>query len=385
MKKTGIFLIISFLSLLSLKNTFAQKAGITLDNKISSWGSLNISNPVNWQIGGRYIPSLNPWFKVNENSKIDAELSFNTYGNLFFSGFSYDTAGYDLKPYRLWLRYSTSHLEIRAGLQKINFGSALIFRPLMWFDKMDFRDPLQLTDGVYGLLGRYYFNNNTNIWLWTLYGNTSEKGWEIAPSSGRKPEFGGRIQLPVPKGEIALSYHNRKADFSRLLSGTPYITDTIFSEQMFALDGKWDLGVGLWFEFVKKLNDEKNKLLTRWETYYCLGIDYTFDIGNGLSLTSEFFHYANDHDDSQFKRTNNFSTLSMNYPLFLSHSLIGLIYYNWDTREWYRFLSLQLKYDYISLYLMGFWNPEKFVLYKAGSENNLFAGKGFQIMLVLDI
>jgi hypothetical protein len=50
-------------------------------------------------------------------------------------------------------------------LQKINFGSASMLRPLMWFDQMDPRDPLQLTDGVWGLLGRYYFLNNANIWL----------------------------------------------------------------------------------------------------------------------------------------------------------------------------------------------------------------------------
>ena len=68
-----------------------------------------------------------------------------------------DSTDFRFKPYRLWLRYSTSHLEIRAGLQKINFGSSNILRPLMWFDKMDFRDPLMLTDGVYALLGRYYF------------------------------------------------------------------------------------------------------------------------------------------------------------------------------------------------------------------------------------
>jgi hypothetical protein len=379
-----IFLILT-LSCLTAQILTAQKAGVKFDNKISGWGSAGISNPVNWQIGARYIPTLSPWLKINETSRIDAELSLNTYGNLLFSGAYFDTSGYDLKPYRLWLRYTTTNLEIRAGLQKINFGSALIFRPLMWFDKMDFRDPLQLTDGVYGLLGRYYFNNNVNIWLWTLYGNTKEKGWEIAPSPGKKPEFGGRLQIPVPKGEIAMSYHNRKADYSRLLSGIPAITDTIFTEQMFAFDGKWDLGIGLWFEYVKKLNDEKNKLMSRWETYYCLGIDYTFNVGNGLTLTSEFFHYSNTAREGQVKTKSNYSTLSLNYPLFLSHSITGLVYYNWDAREWYRFLNLQLKYDYLSLYLMAFWNPDEFTLYKGGSDNNLFAGKGFQIMLVLDI
>jgi hypothetical protein len=248
----------------------------------------------------------------------------------------------------------------------------------MWFDKMDFRDPLQLTDGVYGLLGRYYFNNNVNVWLWTLYGNKKEKGWEIAPSTGKKPEFGGMLQIPVPKGEMAMSYHNRKADYSKLFSGIPSVTDTIFSEQMFAFDGKWDLGVGLWFEYVKKLNDEKNKLMSRWETYYCVGIDYTFNVGNGLSLHFRVFPLFKYSRERPVRNKSNYSTLSLNYPLFLSHRLPVWFYYNYDAREWYRFLTYSSNMIYLSLYLMAFWNPDKFTLYKGGSENNLFAGKDFK-------
>lgn len=376
---------LAYALLLACYPVWSQKAGLTISNQISSWLGVSFEDPVPWQIGARYIPNINPSINLNENSKIDAELSFNTYGNILSSGFRYDTLNYNLKPYRLWLRYSTPHLEIRAGLQKISFGSALIFRPMMWFDKMDFRDPLQITDGVYSLLGRYYFNNNINIWLWGLYGNKKVKGWEVVPSVNKIPEYGGRFQLPVGKGELAASYHNRTADFSELMAGIPMITYTQFSEQLFAVDGKWDLGIGLWFEYVKKLNDKNNDLVSKWETYYSLGLDYTFKIGNGLSLTSEFFHYGNNPDEGQDKISNNFSTLSLVYPLVLSHSLSGLVYYNWDTREWYRFLNLQLKYDYLSFYLMTFWNPDKFTLYGDNGGNSLFIGKGFQIMLVFDI
>ena len=58
---------------------------------------------------------------------------------------------FELKPYRLWFRRSTDKIELRAGLQKITFGSARIFRPLMWFDKLNPTDPLQLTEGVWGI------------------------------------------------------------------------------------------------------------------------------------------------------------------------------------------------------------------------------------------
>ncbi len=371
--------------LCSSQHITAQKAGISLDNQISTWLGMNYVDKVYWQAGARYIPTLNPFLNLNKKSKIDAELSLNTYGNLLFTEADYDTVLYDLKPYRLWLRYSASNLEIRAGLQKITFGSATIMRPLMWFDNIDVRDPLQLTEGVYSLLGRYYFNNNINIWLWTLYGNKNKKGWEVVPSVYEIPEFGGRLQLPVPKGEMGFSYHHRIADYSELYAGNPLITETDFSEQMIGLDGKWDIGPGIWFEGVVKLNDKDNQTLNRWETYYTIGIDYTFAIGNGLNVASEFFHYSNNIDDEQLRATQNFSTLSLNYPLFLSHSLSCLVYYNWDAEEWYRMLNLQLKYNYVSLNLMAFWNPDKFTIFTGESDSNTFAGKGFQLMLVVDI
>ena len=267
-----------------------QKTGIDFQNQISGWAGLNFSDPLRYQTGVRYIPTLSPWWERASNSKLDAEISFNAYGNLLFTGSDFDTANYSFKPYRAWLRYSTSHFELRAGLQKINFGSANILRPLMWFDKMDYRDPLQLTEGVYGLLGRYYFSNNINIWLWTLYGNDKVKGWESVPSVKTIPEFGGRFQLPVPRGEIGMSYHHRTADYSAAYAGLPLVTETDFSEDRLALDGKWDLGVGLWFEYSRNLNDKNNTLMSRWETYYNLGLDYTFSLGNGLNLISEFFH-----------------------------------------------------------------------------------------------
>lgn len=139
-------------------------------------------------------------------------------------------------------------MEVRLGLQKINFGSANMLRPLMWFDQLDPRDPLQLTDGVWGLLGRYYFLNNANLWVWGLYGNNQQKMWETGNTYSGFPELGGRFQTPVPRGELAFTYHYRKADLSEhsLLSNQP----TSVGENRVGIDGKWDLGVGLWFEAV---------------------------------------------------------------------------------------------------------------------------------------
>jgi hypothetical protein len=372
-------------ALLFLTGTlFAQNAGIDFSNQVSTWLGMSFPDETKSQAGIRYIPILSPWVKVGRNGKFDAELSVNTSGSVWLSGSEYDSADYRLKPYRLWLRYSTSNFEIRAGLQKINFGSSNILRPLMWFDRMDFRDPLMLTDGVYALLGRYYFNNNANIWLWGLYGNDRTKGWEAAPSLEDIPEYGGRLQLPLPGGEFALSYHHREADYTVLAAQVPGLTDTRFSEQQFAADGKWDIGPGIWFEVVGKLNDKENPLTTRWESYVSIGMDYTFGIGKGLNVSTEYFRYENHPESNEIKAKRNFSTLSMGYPIGLSHNISGLVYYNWDTQDWYRFINLQLKYDYLTIYLMTFWNPDEALLYSDGEGGNSFAGKGFQLMLVLD-
>lgn len=377
-------LIIVLLSLL-LQQAGAQKAGVTLKNQLSSWAGLSFESPVQSQAGIRYIPQLNPWWKPGKSGGFDAELSINTYGNLDFTRLSLDTATGDIKPYRLWLRYSTNRFEIRAGLQKISFGSANILRPLMWFDKMDFRDPLQLTDGVYGVLGRYYFRNNANVWAWALYGNENTKGWEVFPTADGKPEYGGRLQLPFPRGEIAASFHHRMADFSNVYIGIPLLSDPLYTENLMAFDGKWDVGIGLWTEVVGKLNDKDNQALTRWEIYYNVGMDYTFPVGSGLTLMSEFFHFSNRPDADQPEVKRNLSALVLNYPLSLTHSLSGMVYYNWDTKDWYRFLRLQLTYDHLSFHIMTFWNPDVMSLYGVGENRSLFTGKGFQLMLVVDI
>ncbi|MFO7575636.1 MAG: hypothetical protein R6W67_10830 [Bacteroidales bacterium] len=81
----------------------------------------------------------------------------------------------------------------------------------------------------------------------------------------------------------------------------------------------------------------------------------------------------------------NLSAVVLNYPLSLSHSLSGMVYYNWDTKEWYRFLRLQMTYDHLSFHIMTYWNPDNISLYGGSESRSLFTGKGLQLMLVLDI
>jgi len=366
-----------FIFVLIVPSSSAQGKLFDLKNQISSRVGINFGDPVQSYLGARFVPTLSISGDLKKERLLDAEISVNTYGNIYYADCKFDESDFSIKPYRFWIRYSTPRVEIRLGLQKISFGSASILRPLMWFDKMDFRDPLQITDGVYALLGRYYFQNNANIWLWSLYGNNDPKGWETVPTYKYEPEFGGRLQIPVYPGEIALSYHHRKADYTSVYSMTPSVTSPFFSEDMLGFDTKWDIGPGVCFEYTWKRNDKDNILVSRDEHYLNIGFDYTFSIGNGLNITAEYFNYKGNVN-------NNYTALALNYPFGLMNRIIGAVYYNWDMEEWYRFINIQRDFDYWSLNFIAFWNPENTALYITSEGRNIMAGKGLQFMATVN-
>ena len=357
---------------------FSSAQSLDWQGQISSWLTVNPDPKLEGQIGLRYITTISIQKTIDDTYLLDGEMAGNFYGIAnHYSRMDDDIDG-KAKPYRLWLRFSGNQFELRAGLQKINFGSATLLRALMWFDRIDPRDPLQLTDGIYGLLGRYYFLNNANIWLWALYGNDKTKGWEIFPSVKDKPEFGGRIQVPLWTGEIGISGHHRMAGGKSMPN-----SNENFSENRLALDGKWDVGVGLWFESVI-IHSDFDSLSQRYTRMFNLGTDYTFDVGNGLHVLTEYLRV--DASDEVFKSGGpvSFSALSLNYPVGLLDNLNAIFYYDWSNKNMYRFLSWQRSYDQWSFYLMGFWNPSVFQIYQNQQDQNLFSGKGFQLMAVFN-
>ena len=375
--------IILLISLVTPARLSAQDSIFKLKCQVDGFTGLNFSTPVQVQTGARFLPTLSIGKNLKNNLKFDSEISFDSYLNYQFSGKGNNSFDSKIKPYRLWVRLSSERFELRAGLQKINFGSAAVLRPLMWFDHIDPRDPLQLTDGVYGLLGRYYFQNNANAWLWVLWGNDKTMSWETVPTVRNVQEFGGRIQFPVTRGEVAVSFHHRTADLTKVLNPAAIHGDASYPEDKIGLDGKWDIGPGLWAEYSLAHSTLDTTYFQPWTKLFTIGIDYTFSIGNGLYMASEFFRYSSAAEIFDKGNSITFSSLTANYPIGIN-KLGTIIYYNWTDKTWYRFINLQRQSDNWTFYLFLFWNPEKFAIYNNISGNNMFSGKGIQFMTVFN-
>jgi hypothetical protein len=356
---------------------------IGLKGLVTGWITGNTDSITEPFLGLRYIPEFSIQKTLSEDFNLDFELSLNTYGTAHIHSLNYTETDGEVDLYRMWGRFSSSRFEARLGLQKINFGSASLLRPLMWFDRIDPRDPLQLTDGVYGLLLRYYFLNNTNIWVWGLYGNDNLKGWEFFPSKSKSAEFGGRIQLPLGNGEWAFSYHHRTIDPKHGPFALFITDDSPIPEDRFALDGKWDVEIGLWFEGT--LTHQHSDLLPfPWQRAINIGLDYTFGLGNGLNVLGEYFNYTSSKEAFGSGEGISFSALSFGYPLGLLDNLSCIVYYDWDNKDLYSFINWRRTYDRWTINVIGFWNPEQFQIYQNLPENTLYAGKGFQIMVVFN-
>jgi hypothetical protein len=196
-------------------------------------------------------------------------------------------------------------------------------------------------------------------------------------------EFGGRVQVPLYDGEIAFSYHHRKVDSQNQVFPVLLSSKDSVPENRFGLDGKWDLGIGLWFEGALIHQDHDISSL-RYKRLINVGMDYTFDLGEGLNFIGEYFTIGTSEEVFESGEDISFSAVSVSYPLGLLDNITAMIFYNWDNKDWYRYLRWQREYDDWGIYLMGFWNPDEFEIYQDRQGDSPYGGKGLQLMIVFN-
>ena len=359
-----------YLLMISVTSTlFASMSEIRLGGRFSGWGQVTTYGSNSMNLGGRYIPSM----EAEISPQFDTELAGNCYASLSSDYTDEPVYSKQVKPYRMWIRYTTPRFESRLGLQKINFGPAKILRSLMWFDWLDPKDPLQFTEGLYGLRLRYDFQNNANVWIWGLYGNDGPKGWETLPAKNKMPEIGGRVQHPVGNGELAFSTHHRTVN--TIGEGT--------AETRIGLDGMWDIGIGAWFESTLVYADLEGDGLN-WQSFLTLGADYSIPLGTGLNVMIEHMMLAVGSSPFGDQNNSNVSAFSISYPLGIMDRLSFFSYYHWDSDIPFHFLSWQRTYDQWGIYISGYQTSEANDTPMVDEGAVAMGNQGIQLMVIFN-
>ena len=230
----------------------------------------------------------------------------------------------------------------------------------------------------------YYLLNNANFWLWGLYGNDDPVGWEIVPTVRETAEYGGRLQWPAGSGEIAFSYHHRRADYSALVPpNAPPGTHSWTPEDRFGLDGKWDVVLGLWFEAV--LSHQHDPLVgLPYRRFATVGADYTFGVGQGLTVLAEHLMLGASEEPAGSSPTTNYSALSLRLPWGVVDDFSLILYNDWDEKQLYSFLEWRRIYDRWSFHLMAFANPVETASSPLMPGGGLLVGNGLRALVVFN-
>jgi hypothetical protein len=111
-------------------------------------------------------------------------------------------------------------------------------------------------------------------------------------------------------------------------------------------------------------------------------MDYTFGIGNGITLSSEHLFSSTLNRRLTESINLNTSALSINYPLSFYSSLNGFVYNQWENNQQTRVINYQYEFRYFSSYVILYYNPEE---NQGIQQNEIFTnltGPGIQLLLV---
>ncbi len=246
--------------------------------------------------------------------------------------------------HRLWMRYSSEHLEVRLGLQKIAFGPARILRPLAWFDNIDPEDPTNQTDGVNALRLRFFPGANLALWTWIVISDQ----WEYYSP-------GIRLEATLPLGELGLSWYDHRQPGFHSLGQMP-VAQLWGHDRRLALDLRYDGLIGLWTESFLVLPSESEQNPGR-QKFVLLGGDYTVGIGNGLYIMLEQLWLPAADANSAGGRQ--LAALLASWSLGLFDQLMVIVYQDWDNSRTYSYFRWARVYDHISLNIMLSLNPRR--------------------------
>ncbi len=278
----------------------------------------------------QYIPIISLENQHDNSGIFDAEWAIDFNYTSHFDSLS-------MTNYRSWIRYKNKDIEIRAGIQKLNFGPAKLFRALQWFDTLDPIDPLQLTPGVNAVRFRKEMSQTSHYMMWLIHKTDDMKILEPHQSVKGSNEFGGRYQALTPYGEFAITSH-----FRFIQPGVDKLP-----EFRLAFDGSVDKGISAWFESVFIQSTEEPGFID-FQQITTVGVDYTFNLGNGFYSSLEAYRYNSSGSNISSNTIRRLGAL-FSYPLSIFDNFISVSYYDLELKESFQYIAWQRAYDNLTL------------------------------------
>ena len=199
---------------------------------------------------------------------------YEVVGDLLYTGGIREQIGpveeYDAELFRGWIRYEKDNFKIRGGRQQILFGAATLFRPLGFFDTRIISGIIPLTRGVDAVRSTYFLSSTSSI-----------QGWAVNAKRGQRAIVGLRGEAnfgPIEAG-VVLQYHP-KTDLA-------FLADSTLEMVQVGYHLKGEAVIGFWNESRLDFQQDLPGDPMRLDTVF--GVDYTFDIGQGLHVLLEYF------------------------------------------------------------------------------------------------
>ncbi len=199
---------------------------------------------------------------------------YEVVGDLLYTGGVREEIGlveeYDAELFRGWVRYEKDNFKIRGGRQQILFGAASLFRPLGFFDTRVVSGIIPITRGVDGVRSTYFLSDISSV-----------QGWAIPAEIGNRAILGIRGEGNYGPIEAGLVYQYHPA------TDLIFLSDHDLEMSQIGYHLKGEKIIGYWHESRLDIQHDQPGDPLRFDTVF--GVDYTFNIGQGLHVLLEYF------------------------------------------------------------------------------------------------
>lgn len=177
---------------------------------------------------------------------------------------------FDADFFRAWFRLEKGNWRFRGGRQEILFGAGALFRPLGFFDARVISGVLPQTRGVDGARLSWFVDETTTV-----------QGWVIPSKIGDRLIAGLRWEGSIADLEtgFVVQYHPKSN-----LKTLPNF-DLELLQLGYHFKGEYE--IGYWSEGRLDVEQNTTRRSLRFESVF--GVDYTFDLGEGLHVLMEYF------------------------------------------------------------------------------------------------